>query len=236
MTDPRAVNSMFTRIAHRYDLANRLLSAGIDTYWRSRLVSAVSCWRPRNVLDIATGSGDVALALARSLRRSSRIYGIDFCEPMLERAEGRRVARPKLYGGVEFMLGDAASLPFADSTFDAVTVAFGLRNFADRARCLSEAYRVLLPGGRLYILEFSRCWGALRPAYTLYLRRILPALAGFITGDRRAYEYLGETIDAFPGPQALAEELHAAGFFKVWATRMTAGIVALHQGQRQPLS
>ncbi len=236
MPDPGAVNSMFTRIAHRYDIANKLLSAGIDSYWRSRLVSAVSCWRPRNVLDIATGSGDVALALARSLRSSSRIYGIDFCEPMLERAEVRRVAKPKLYGGVEFMLGDASKLPFAETTFDAVTVAFGLRNFADRARCLSEAHRVLVPGGRLYVLEFSRCWGVVRPAYSVYLRRVLPALAGVIAGDRRAYEYLGETIDAFPGPHALAEELHQAGFFKVWATRMTMGIVALHQGQRQPLS
>jgi demethylmenaquinone methyltransferase/2-methoxy-6-polyprenyl-1,4-benzoquinol methylase len=187
-------------------------------------------------LDIATGSGDVALALARSLRSSSRIYGLDFCEPMLERAEVRRVAKPKLYGGVEFMMGDAANLPFAETTFDAVTVAFGLRNFGDRARCLAEAYRVLVPGGRLYILEFSRCWGLIRPAYDLYLRRILPRLAGFIAGDRRAYEYLGETIDAFPGPPALAEEMHRAGFHKVWATRMSMGIVALHQGQRQPLS
>src|SRR5271165_3807858 len=121
MADPVAVNSMFGRIAHRYDLANRVLSGGIDIYWRSRLVGAVKRARPRNVLDIATGSGDVAFALRRGLRPEVGVYGMDFCEPMLERAEKRKAARPGRYSGVEFLFGDALKIPVEDASFDAVT-------------------------------------------------------------------------------------------------------------------
>jgi demethylmenaquinone methyltransferase / 2-methoxy-6-polyprenyl-1,4-benzoquinol methylase len=234
MPDPAAVNSMFGRIAHRYDIANRLLSAGIDIYWRSRLVASVAEARPRNVLDLATGSGDVALALARKLRASARIFGLDFCEPMLERAETRRVSKPKLYDGVEFIMGDASAIPMPDASFDAVTIAFGIRNFAHRPRCLAEIYRVLRPEGRLFILEFSRPWPLIRPFYSFYLRQLAPTLAGVITGDRKAYEYLGESIDAFPGREALASEIRQAGFSGVASSGMTMGIVALHRAVRQP--
>jgi|SRR5579859_8085757 len=232
MPDPEAVQSMFGRIAHRYDIANRLLSLGIDTYWRSRLVATVSASEPRNVLDLATGSGDVALALGRKLRASSRIFGLDFCEPMLEQAEARRVSKPERYAGVQFILGDASALPLPDETFDAVTIAFGFRNFANRSRCLSEILRVLRKGGRLYILEFSQPWAAIRPLYTFYMRRFAPALAAVVTGDRKAYEYLATSIESFPDRKALALEIRKEGFAEVRSKALTFGVVALHQARR----
>jgi len=226
---------MFGRIAHRYDLANRVLSGGIDIYWRSRLVAAVRRSRPRNVLDLATGSGDVALALARSLPMPVLVFGMDFCEPMLERAETKKVRKPELYAGVEFVLGDALKIPMPEASFDAVTIAFGLRNFANRKRCLSEIRRVLRPDGRLFILEFSRPWMPIRPFYSIYLRNIVPGLADILTGERHAYEYLGKTIDAFPTRKELSAEIVAAGFGDVSSSAMSMGIVALHVAQRQPL-
>jgi len=225
---------MFGRIARRYDLANRVLSGGIDTYWRHCLVSAVRRARPESVLDLATGSGDVAFALKRGLPPGVRVVGMDFCAPMLAEAERKKAARPGTHPGLEFRHGDALALPLADGAFDAVTIAFGLRNMADRARCLSEIRRVLGRGGSLFVLEFSRPWPWVRPLYAFHLRRVLPRLAGALTGDRGAYEYLGDSIGSFPGRDALAQEIRAAGFAAVTARAMTMGIVALHVARRGP--
>lgn len=227
MPDPVAVNSMFGRIARRYDLANRLLSGGRDVAWRRRLVAATRAGAPRDVLDLATGSGDVAFALSRALP-GARIIGADFCAPMLEEA-GRKQSAAGGYANVRFLPGDALALPFPDASFDAVTIAFGLRNLADRARGLAEMRRVLRPGGRLLVLEFSQPFAWFRPCYLLYLRRILPVIAGTVTGDRAAYVYLNESIEVFPGRAALAAEITAAGFTSVRARALTAGIVALHE-------
>lgn len=224
---------MFGRIARRYDLANRVLSGGIDIYWRSRLVGAVRETRPADVLDLATGSGDVAFALARGLPSGVRIVGMDFCAPMIEEAEAKKAARAGAYPGVAFSQGDGLALPLADASFGAVTIAFGIRNMADRARCLSEMRRVLRPGGTLFILEFSKPWAWLRPLYDFYLGRVMPAVAGAVTGDRSAYEYLCGSIAAFPDRDALSAEIRAAGFSDVRASPMTTGIVALHQGRKQ---
>jgi demethylmenaquinone methyltransferase/2-methoxy-6-polyprenyl-1,4-benzoquinol methylase len=226
---------MFGRIAHRYDLANKVLSGGIDIYWRICLVRAVRASRPTDVLDLATGSGDVALALARALPGGVHVLGMDFCAPMIAEAEAKKAAHPAQYEGVEFRQGDGLALPLSDASFDAVTIAFGIRNMADRARCLSEMKRVLRPGGRLHILEFSKPWAPLGPVYDLYLHRILPAVAGFITGDRSAYEYLCGSIAAFPDKEALSSEIRAAGFADVSVSRLTTGIVALHSA-RKPVS
>jgi demethylmenaquinone methyltransferase / 2-methoxy-6-polyprenyl-1,4-benzoquinol methylase len=223
---------MFGRIAHRYDLANRVLSGGIDIYWRSCLVGAVRKSGPRDVLDLATGSGDVALALARALPLGVRVLGMDFCAPMIVEAEAKKAAHPGLYPSVEFRQGDGLALPLPDASFDAVTIAFGIRNMADRARCLSEIRRVLRPGGRLFILEFSKPWTPLRPLYDLYLHRVLPKVAGMVTGDRSAYEYLCGSIAAFPDRHALSAEIRAAGFGDVDVSRLTTGIVALHSARR----
>jgi len=223
---------MFGRIAHRYDLANRVLSGGIDIYWRIQLVSAVKRTEPKRVLDLATGSGDVAFALGRSLPKGTLIVGMDFCAPMLEEADLKKAQNPEAFAHVKFRQGDGLALPLPDGSQDAVTIAFGLRNMADRAKCLSEMRRVLRPGGRLFVLEFSQPWTWVRPFYALHLRLVVPLLAGLLTGDRGAYRYLGDSIGAFPDAKALSSEIRAAGFSGVTARRMTMGIVALHVAER----
>jgi demethylmenaquinone methyltransferase/2-methoxy-6-polyprenyl-1,4-benzoquinol methylase len=223
---------MFARIAARYDLANRLLSGGIDRWWRRRLVNLVRRHSPHDVLDLATGSGDVAFALARRLDPKTQIVGMDFCQPMLDEAEAKKNrANDPRFSSVTFKPGDGLNLPLADASFDAVTISFGLRNMADRHRALSEMRRVLRPGGRLWVLEFSQPYGWFKPFYYFYLRRILPLIAGAVTGDRAAYVYLNETIEQFPGRPALAAEIQAAGFSEVMASPLTFGIVALHEAK-----
>lgn len=234
MPDPVAVNSMFSRIARRYDIANRLLSGGIDIWWRKRLVAAVRNSGATNILDLATGSGDVAFALSRGLPGKVAIEGRDFCVPMLEEAEKKKAAAgADAFRNVSFAQADALALPLPDARFDAVTISFGLRNLSDRARGLREMHRVLQPGGTLFVLEFSQPYRWFRPLYYFYLSKILPRLAGFVTGDRGAYDYLNNTIGTFPDRSALAGEIRAAGFATVRATPMTFGIVALHAAKKE---
>ncbi len=224
---------MFGRIARRYDAANHILSGGIDHWWRRRLVRAVRRQSPRRVLDLATGSGDVAFALSRALGPAVRIIGMDFCQPMLDQAEAKKQAAGSAeFRNIDFRLGDGLDLPLADATQDAVTIAFGLRNLADRPRGLGEMRRVLRPGGRLFVLEFSQPYAWFRPLYYFYLRRLLPRIAGVVTGDREAYVYLNDTIGEFPDRPALGREISAAGFSAVKAHALTLGIVALHEAVR----
>ncbi len=233
MPDPVAVNSMFARIAGRYDLANHLLSLGLDYGWRRTLVRAVNRISPSAVLDLATGSGDVAFALRRGLAPGTRIVGMDFCQPMLDQANVKKSALPVAsQANLEFQQGDGLALPVPDASFDAVTISFGLRNMADRDRSLREMLRVLRPGGRLFVLEFSQPQAWLRPFYFFYLRRVLPRIAGLITGDRAAYVYLNETIEQFPARDALAAEIRQAGFAEVNARGLTFGTVALHEATK----
>jgi len=229
MPDPVAVNSMFARIARRYDLANRLLSGGIDVWWRRRLVKAVTRIHPSAVLDLATGSGDVAFALSRELPRSTGIVGMDFCRPMLDEAEIKKAAADGRYANVAFQHGDGLALPVPEGSFDVVTISFGLRNMADRSRALSEIKRVLRPHGRLLILEFSQPYRWFRPLYFFYLKRILPWIARWITGDRGAYDYLCGSVESFPTHHQLTDELKNAHFGSVTTDRLTLGIVALHE-------
>ena len=230
MPDPNAVNSMFARIARRYDLANRLLSGGLDVRWRRRLVQAVAAGQPRDVLDLATGSGDVAFALARAVPDSVAIIGMDFCRPMLDEAELKK-QRAGGFKNVVFREGDALALPLPDHSVDAVTISFGLRNLADRVRGLREMRRVLRPDGRIFILEFSQPYRGFRPIYYAYLRHVLPRLARWVTGDRGAYEYLSGSIEAYPPHALISGELAAAGFRDVAVDRLTLGTVALHCGR-----
>jgi demethylmenaquinone methyltransferase/2-methoxy-6-polyprenyl-1,4-benzoquinol methylase len=233
MPDPAAVNSMFARIAGRYDLANHLLSGGLDIGWRRILVWAVERYRPSKVLDLATGSGDVAFALSRGLPVGTHIVGMDFCQPMLDQAEAKKAALPVgRQAHLVFRPGDGLALPLPDGSFDAVTISFGLRNMADRHRSLREMNRVLRPGGRLFVLEFSQPHAWVRPFYFFYLRRLLPLIAGAVTGDHAAYVYLNETIEQFPDQAALAAEIRDAGFGQVNAHSLTFGTVALHEAAK----
>jgi demethylmenaquinone methyltransferase/2-methoxy-6-polyprenyl-1,4-benzoquinol methylase len=228
MPDPKAVNSMFARIAGRYDLANHLLSGGVDYWWRQRLVRAVHDARPGAVLDLATGSGDVAFAVADGLPPGVQITGMDFCAPMLEEAVKKRSVSPR-WATIDFRQGDGMALPLPDGSYDAVTISFGLRNMADRHKALSEMRRVLRPGGRLFVLEFSQPAFWFRPFYYAYLKYVLPTIAAVVTGDRSAYEYLCGSIEQFPDRAGIADELRRAGFISVEAVPLTFGIVALHE-------
>lgn len=230
MPDPKAVNSMFARIAGRYDVANHLLSGGVDYWWRQRLVRVVHDAHPGAVLDLATGSGDVAFALADGLPPGTPITGMDFCQPMLDEAVKKRSDSPR-WTEIEFQQGDGMSLPLSDRSFDTVTISFGLRNMADRHKALSEMRRVLRPGGRLFVLEFSQPFFWFRPFYYAYLKFVLPVVAGVVTGDKSAYEYLCGSIELFPDRAGISAEIVRAGFSSVHATPMTFGIVALHEAR-----
>ncbi|MFP6901329.1 MAG: bifunctional demethylmenaquinone methyltransferase/2-methoxy-6-polyprenyl-1,4-benzoquinol methylase UbiE [Opitutales bacterium] len=233
MTAPKAqaVERTFAGIAPRYDLANHLLSFGLDFLWRRRLVRMATASQSTRVLDLATGSGDVAFALRAGLPAETAIIGLDFCQPMLDQAIRKAMSRGSP-SNLEFLRGDCLDLPFDEESFDVVTIAFGLRNLEDRARGLSEMLRVLRPNGRLLVLEFSQPYRWLRPMYCLYLKAILPIFAWLLTRDRKAYEYLGSSITGFPDRGSLSAELQAAGFTKVSSIAMTGSVVAIHSGGR----
>ena len=230
MPDPKAVNTMFARIAGRYDIANHLLSGGIDYWWRQRLVRAVYDSHAASVLDLATGSGDVVFALADGLAPGVTLLGMDFCQPMLDEAVKKREENHR-WTHIEFRLGDGMALPLPDASFEAITISFGLRNMVNRAKALREMRRVLKPDGRLFILEFSQPMVWFRPFYYTYLKYVLPIVAGIITGDRSAYEYLGGSIEQYPDRSAMSEEIRQAGFNSVRALRLSCGIVALHEAR-----
>ncbi len=217
--DPAAVRAMFDSIAPRYDVANHLLSGGIDFWWRHRAAEMVRAWQPQRVLDLATGSGDLALAITRKLPRAE-VTGADFSAEMLAIARRKGVAKT--------VVADALQLPFGDREFDVVTVAFGLRNMADWGAALREMARVLEVGGHLLVLDFSIPAGALRPAYRFYLHRCLPLLAAVVTGHKNAYDYLAASIEKFPSGGAMTELIDASGFCSARALPLTGGIATIY--------
>jgi len=219
------VNRMFAGIARDYDKANRALSFGIDVYWRWRTVRRVVRSKPLLVADLATGSGDIALALRKNLPGEAQVVGLDFCEEMLVQARKKASERE----GLSFRLGDCLNLPLEDSSVDACTIGFGFRNLEDRAAGLREIRRVLKPGGTLLVLEFSQPFRVLRPFYYFYLEKVLPRIAAKLTGNQSAYDYLCGTIAAFPDRPSLTDKICNAEFRDVTATPLTGGIVALHQ-------
>ena len=214
---------MFAAIANRYDLANHLLSGGLDFLWRKRAARVVRDWQPERILDLAAGSGDLALAI-QAANPSAEVVAADFCEPML------KIARRK--GLLNLVIADALSLPFQSASFGAVTIAFGLRNMASWEGAICEAARVLQPGGHVLILEFSLPPAPLRWVYRPYLHHVLPWIAALLTGHAAAYEYLGDSIENFPSGVAMCRLLESCGFVRASSEPLTGGIVSLYTAER----
>lgn len=222
------VEQMFDAISKRYDFLNRSLSFRVDVYWRNKLVKQLKDQHPRTILDIATGTGDVAVRLAKLSPES--IVGVDLSEGML--AVGREKIKAQ---GLEKMIrlekGDSEALRFADNSFDAVTVAFGVRNFEHLEKGLSEMYRVLRPGGKLVILEFSRPRiFPVKQLYYFYFRYICPWWGKLVSKDNSAYRYLHDSVSVFPEGNDFLNIARKAGFSQLTARRVTFGIVSLYTG------
>jgi demethylmenaquinone methyltransferase/2-methoxy-6-polyprenyl-1,4-benzoquinol methylase len=221
---------MFAGIAPRYDLLNHLLSANIDHRWRALVVRRVrdQLKNGGRVLDVACGTGDLSLALAAA--GDAAVTGLDFCRPMLALAESKSRERGRV---IRYVEGDALRLPFADSTFTVATIAFGLRNLASVEVGLRELFRVVEPGGRVFVLEFSHpVVPGLRALFDFYFWRVLPRIGGLLSGSRGAYEYLPDSVSKFPDQRRLAELMRGIGFDHVEFENLTGGIAALHAGTR----
>ncbi|MGO1316526.1 MAG: demethylmenaquinone methyltransferase [Cellulomonadaceae bacterium] len=220
---PREVASMFDGIARRYDLTNAVISLGQDRRWRKHTVDAIGALPGDAVLDLAAGTGTSSEPLAAD---GVRVVPCDFSLGMLQVGKKRR---PDL----SFVAGDAMHLPFADESFDAVTISFGLRNVVDTRAALQEMLRVTRPGGRVVISEFSKPpWAPFRTVYTEYLMRARPVMARVVTEDPSSYEYLAESIRTWPDQEGLGQIMLRAGWSKVAYRNLTGGIVALHRGTR----
>jgi demethylmenaquinone methyltransferase/2-methoxy-6-polyprenyl-1,4-benzoquinol methylase len=223
---------MFGQIAPRYDLMNHLLSLNIDRSWRRKTVDRLRIEGTAPVLDVCTGTGDLAIAIRQRFGPAVPVVGSDFCHPMLARG----VAKGDSDGAahVAYVEADAQHLPFGDNQFQCVTVAFGLRNVADTDRGLAEMLRVCRPGGQIAVLEFSQpTWPGLKQAYGFYFRQILPRVGQWMArNDRSAYEYLPASVSQFPSGQALADRMQRNGIRQVKLHPMTCGVVTLYEGSK----
>ena len=214
---------MFGAIARRYDLANHTLSCGTDFYWRKCAANMVASWRPRKIVDLATGTGDLALAVQKKLP-DAEVTGVDFVPEMLELARRKGVR--------ETILADAMKLPFPDASFDCVTIAFGLRNMENWRDALVEMSRVLKRDGRLLVLEFSMpTVSIVRTIYRFYLHRCLPLLGSFLTRKKSAYDYLGDSIEEFPSGHAMIDLIEASGFKDVTLQPLSYGVATIYTAQ-----
>lgn len=222
---PEAVRAMFGSIARRYDLANHVLSCGCDFFWRKRAAGIVSSWNPRSVVDLAAGTGDLTLALEKALA-NAEVTAADFSEEML--------AIAKLKGVRRVIIADALALPFGDRSFDCVTIAFGLRNISDWGAAIREMSRVLTDGGHVLIMDFSLPQlSALRGLYRFYLHRLLPVFGSWLTGKKSAYDYLGDSIEQFPGGRAMLRLIEANGFRDATAKPLSGGIVTIYTATKR---
>ena len=229
MAQGNVVKQMFSGIASRYDFANRVLSFGLCVLWRNKLIASVAKLNPKEVVDLATGSGDVAMAMSQSLPSATKITGYDFCEPMLDIARNRATYENK---DLKFLTGDCMNLPIADASCEAVTIAYGVRNFENRELGLRELSRITQKSGSVFILEFSQPSKLFWPFHFIHVRIISPILAGILTGDFGAYRYLGSSIADFPNADGLTVELKKAGFTEVNYELFLCGTVALHRAKK----
>jgi len=224
MQDPDFVRDTFAAIAGRYDLANHALSGGVDFWWRHRAAKLVAAHSPRTILDLATGSGDLAISLGKACP-GAKVVGADFCHPMLIEAKRKDVPR--------LVTADGMRLPFRDAAFDALTVAFGLRNMASWPDAVVEMGRVLRPGGLLLVMDFSLPTNPLLlPVYRFYLHHILPRIAASLTGNRGAYDYLAESIERFPRGKDMVGLIGRSGFGGVRQIPLFFGVASIYTATR----
>ena len=222
------IESMFDSIAPRYDLVNRLLSLGIDQSWRRKAIAQIEPYKPKTILDVATGTADLAIMASRL--GPEQIVGVDISEEML--AYGRqKVIDKNLQHMITLQTGDAENLPLEDNSFDASLVAFGVRNFEDLNAGLGEINRVIKPGGILVVLEFSRPEiFPMKQVYSLYSKYVMPRVGGMVSGNAGAYKYLPSSVQEFPDGDDFLEFMQAAGFIDTHCTRLTTGIASLYRG------
>lgn len=224
------VEQMFDAIAPRYDLLNRVLSLGIDQYWRTRAVRLLAEEQPTRILDVATGTADLAIKAERMLH-PREVVGVDLSAEMLHYGR-QKLERLGLSPRIKLVQGDASRLPFADDAFDAVLVAFGVRNFEDLVAGLRDAARVLRPGGHLVVLEFSRPRAfPIKQLYALYSRHVLPRIGGALSSDSGAYRYLPDSVAAFPDGHDFLDRMRMAGFTELLWEPLTFGIASLYRGR-----
>jgi demethylmenaquinone methyltransferase/2-methoxy-6-polyprenyl-1,4-benzoquinol methylase len=229
---PTRIAGMFDAIAGRYDLLNRLLSAGIDRRWRRRAIESLALTGRERVLDLCTGTADLAIAARTARPSAARVVGLDFADGMLRVGLAKLAARG-LSGSVALVRGDATRIPLADQSVDAVTMAFGIRNVEDTAAACAELHRVLAPGGRVAILEFAiPTTPGVSGLYLWYFRHVLPRIGRLLSRHSAAYAYLPASVGAFAAPGELVKLLRQAGLQDVTASPMTFGIVFLYTGAR----
>ena len=226
------IAKMFDRISPKYDRLNHLLSFNIDKTWRKKTAKAVAKSQPKTILDLATGTADLAIALAK-YNPQAHIIGVDISEKMLEIGKAK-IAKQGLDNQIDLRLGDAAALPFESQFFDAVTVAFGVRNFENLQQGLSEICRVLKPNGQVYILEFSMPERfPIKQAYRLYFKQILPKIGKQVSKDDWAYSYLPESVERFPQPAAFLQTLNDNGLSEASTRSLTWGIATLYTARKR---
>jgi demethylmenaquinone methyltransferase/2-methoxy-6-polyprenyl-1,4-benzoquinol methylase len=230
--DPVKIQTMFSTIAHRYDLLNRVLSLGIDRHWRKFAVDNLVKTENAHYLDVATGTCDVALEIVNNLK-GSKVTGVDFSEGMLERGK-EKIEKAGQHKKIDVRFGDATDLPFDDSTFDGSIIAFGIRNVQDYKKGISEMARVVKKGHRIVILEFTTVQNTFfKPLYSFYITKVLPFIGELISGKRGAYKYLPDSMLHFPVPDALKKTMEEAGLQDVRYYKLSFGIVAVHVGTVQ---
>lgn len=228
-TKKSQVEDMFDNIAPKYDLLNHVLSMKIDVLWRNTLVSWMKKDAPQEVLDVATGTGDLAIAVEKGTQ--AKVVGLDLSQQMLN-VGVIKIKKLKLDGKISMQKGDAENLPFEDNRFDSVSVAFGVRNFENLTKGLSELRRVVKENKSIYILEFSKVEGFLGPFYMFYFKNILPAIGRLVSKDNRAYTYLPDSVNAFPFGEKMKQILLDTGFKKVEYKKLSLGIATIYKATK----
>ena len=225
------VADMFNSIAYRYDFLNRFLSAGIDVWWRKKAIRQLTETAPKKVLDVATGTGDVAI-LTYQLLHPEKITGIDISEGMLELGR-KKIKKLNFSDKIELKSGDSEVIPFEDNIFDAVTVAFGVRNFQNLDKGMKEMYRVLCKGGKMVVLEFSKpTQPGFKSLYQFYMNKVAPGIGKLFAKNKDAYQYLNDSVQAFPEGESFINIMHEAGFTQTYLIKLSFGICTIYCGSK----